>query len=43
MESNKLTIFTLPLSEKEGIKMLQRYGILPESRLCDNGHQMILS
>ena len=35
-----LTIFSLPGTEEEAVKFLQKKGILPERRLCRNGHDM---
>ena len=38
-----MNIFSLPRTEEEAISFLQERGILPEKKICKNGHEMSLN
>lgn len=37
-----MSLFDLPQTEEDAVAFLQEKGILPDERLCKNGHQMKL-
>ena len=43
LQATTMNLFDLPRTEEDAIRLLQERGILPNRRVCSNGHEMMLS